>query len=602
MGGCCQPSNRKTAPDRTPSHLRHRQQSSTFKTIRSGKDLSQLAKQRHLYRLTGRRILIYNTDIGLAWAEDLSLRHPLDGHYLSVKTGPNQLFLTQTGLAMVVEVDLLTGIRKPDPPVSIGRSALGYYDRKVYIAAYRLVVFDLETDQWTEIPTPGNYMQESGLFLMENKLYLVGGLRDNQARKDIFVYSLLAHSWLSSTIELPIPMRLPTCIGLDNGQALLCCGFNAQNSPISNAYLFDLFGFRQVPDVSIWFDQPPVMWISYRDVCYVMRDDGVMASWQEEGWRDIDAEGICFALNSLDTVESAGKDGDDLEGLRALIPKRPPRAESLYCYSLRLDKTMVEFNTLSKECREVDFTRFMAHVPKYAGYGLIPGGRVLFAGGVDERQCEVDTSLEYDGAAQSLMPAMSLPSPQAFIFTCVATERLYALGSHASSYSDKAQKLPVESFLQEYSAAKWVKLPPPEHPMLFASICHLGGALFTFGGVTKVDMEYVHSLIFEFSLSMCTWRRLTPTLPASLGWLSTVNTTLNRILLFGGEDLSTRQLSTVTWSFDGKGFKTRQNSSFRGRTCLCVVRKDTGKPLVYAVDMVGVGHSYSPEAGQWQSV
>jgi len=604
MGACCQPNSKRTAPDRTPSHLRHRQQSSTFKNIRSGKDLSQLAKQRHLYRLTGRRILIYNTDINLAWAEDLSLRQVLDGHYMSVKTGPNQLFLLQAGLVLLVDVDLLTGMRKPEPPVTVGKCSMGYYDRRVYVAAHRLLVFDLDQDVWEDLPMPSNYLQHCGVFLLEHKLYLVGGLRDNQARRDVLVYSLQARSWLSSTVELPVPMQLPTCVSMENGQALVCCGFNAQNSSIPSAYLFDLVGFQAVPDITVAFEASPVMAISYRQRCYIMRGDGVVACWQAAGWHDLDAEGLCYSLTGVETVESAGKDGDDIEGLRALIPKRSARVDWLYCYcaSFRQAKSMVEFNTLSLECREVDYERFLAPIPRYAGYGLLPGGKVLFAGGVDERNTEVDSCLEYDGAAQSLVQGAPLPSPQAFVFTCLATERLYALGSLANTYAEKARKLPLDSFFQEYALGQWTKLPPPDFPLLFACICHLGGFIFTFGGVAHVHSEYAHSLIFEFTIQTRNWRRLETQLPATLGWLTAVNTLQNRILCFGGEDLQSRESSTATWSFDGKGFKQRASAPYHGRTCLATVSRDTRLREVLAVDLVGVGHCYSLDSGQWKSI
>lgn len=566
--------------------------------------MSQLAKQRHLYRLIGRRILIYNTDMNLAWAEDLSLRQPLDGHYISVKTGPNQLFLMQTGLTLLVDVNLLTGMRKPEPPVTVGKCAMGYYDRRVYVAAQKLLVFDLERDLWSDLPMPSNYLQHSGLFLLENKLYLVGGLRDNQVHRDILVYSLLARSWLSSTVELPVPMRLPTCISMENGQALICCGFNRQNSAIANAYLFDLFGFQQVPDITVAFDTSPVMAISYRQRCFVMRQDGVVAYWHAEGWQDVDAEGLCYSLTGVETVESVEKDGDDIEGLRALIPKRQARADSLYCYcaSLKQALSMVEFNTLSLECREVDYQRFLAPVPRCAGYGLLPGGKVLFAGGVDDRHVEMDNCLEYDGAGQSLAQAQPLPNPQAFVFTCLVTERLFALGSHANTYAEKARKLPHDSYFQEYTAGQWTKLPPPEFPLLFASICHLSGLIFTFGGVAHVQTEYAHSLIFEYTIQTSLWRRLETTLPAPLGWITAINTLQNRILCFGGEDLVSLKSSTATWSFDGKGFKGKANSPYHGRTCLATVSRDALRREIFSVELGGVAHCYSLDSGQWRSI
>ena len=596
MGACCAPSNKKVA-DKTPTHIRERQLNSTFKQVKSVKDQSQIAKQRYLYRISQSRILIYNIDFNVAWIEDLSMRSRISFHYQSVKTGFNELFLLQDRLSLLINVDLFTGVRMSDPPMAIYRSSLAYADRKVYVASERILVMDLDKDTWTELPRPSGYALESGCFVVENKLYLVGGVREGMARQEVHVYSLLAQSWLTATVKLPLPMRLPTCVIMDT-QVLVCAGFSPLNEPLTEAYIFNFFRFQTTESMSLTFTKSPLMSICYHRTAFLMREDGILACWQDGSWFEIDAEGICKSLLAGETIETAPRDSDELEAARASIPKRPPRPERLYAYyaDTEADILIFELNTLSLESRLMESSRLVS-VPRAAGCCLVPGGKLLFAGGL-VGEMEVDTVVEYDPISGLFTPGAALPRQQAYVFMTTVGEKVYGLGS-CSEVNMMGKRGPKETYFEEGGGSGWRLRESTPYPVIYASLSNLGSLIFAIGGLWLFPSGSSTGLICEFNLSTYTWRALDITYPNSnLCWLSLVNTLQNRILCFGGVDLSTGEYSGETWSFDGKGFKPRGKSGYRGKTALgCVEYKGS---RVVAVDKEGGWHLFSVETGIWE--
>ena len=597
MGACCAPSSKKVA-DKTPTHIRQRQLNSTFKQVQSVKDQSQIAKQRHLYRISQARILIYNIDLNVAWIEDLSMRSRITFHYQSVKTGLNELFLLQDRLALLINVELFTGLRKSDPPLPVHRSSLAYADRKVYVASERLLVLDLDKDSWSELPMPSGYALESGCFVVESKLYLLGGVREGAARQEVHVYSLLAQSWLTATVKLPLPMRLPTCVILE-AKVLVCAGFSPLNEPLTEAYVFDFFRFQPTESMSLTFAKSPLMSICYHRTAFLMREDGILACWQDNSWFEIDAEGICNTLLAGETVETAPRDSEELEAARASIPKRPPRADRLYAYYVDTEPggvRMFELNTLSLESRPVEGSK-LASIPTAAGCCIVPGGKLVFAGGL-VRDSEVDTVVEFDPVAGLLTAGVPLPRQQAYVFLTVVGEKVYGLGSQ-SEVDTMGRRGPKEAYFEEGGCEGWRLRESTPYPVMYASLSSLGPLIFAIGGIWRFPNSLSSGLICEFSLSTYTWRALDITYPsATLSWLSVVNTLQNRILCFGGLDQSTGEFSSETWSFDGKGFKPRGKCGYRGKTALGCVEYKGGK--VVAVDREGGWHRFAVETGLWE--
>ena len=602
MGSCCAPAKKVT--DKTPTHINQRQLFSTFKQIKSIKDQSQIAKQRQLYRITQSRILIYNIDLNVAWIEDISMRSRISFHYQSVKTGPNELFLLQDRLSLLINVDLFTGLRKADPPFPIYRSMMTYSDRKVYVASENLLVLDLDKNVWVELVKPSGYALESGIFVMENKLYLLGGVREGAVRQEVYVFSLLAQSWLAATVKLPVPMRLPTCVVL-NSQVLVCCGCSPLNEPLSNAYLFDLFHFKPTHSMTLSFQKPPLMAICYNRTAFFMREDGILACWQEGDWFELDAEGICSALSAPgETIETSVKDNEELEAARALIPKRPPRPDRLYTYYIDTETEgnrpicLLEMNTLSLESREIDGNRLMG-IPKGAGSCVLPGGKVLFAGGFIAGR-EVDVSMEWDPLTGNLLQWKALPRVQALVTMLVVGEKVFGLGGVSEVVRGKRQ--PRETYFQDCGGPEtlWLLRESTPYPVIYASLCTLGPSIFSIGGICLFPTSLSSGPICEYSLSTQTWRALEITYPnPDLSHLSLINTLQHRVICFGGIDLATGETPGETWSFDGKGFKPRAKSRYLGKAALGCVEYN-GKRVI-SVDKTGAWHRFTVETGIWET-
>jgi len=137
---------------------------------------------------------------------------------------------------------------------------------------------------------------------------------------------------------------------------------------------------------------------------------------------------------------------------------------------------------------------------------------------------------------------------------------VYGLGS-CSEVDMMGKRGPRETYFEEGGSSGWRLRESTPYPVMYASLSNLGSLVFAIGGLWLFPSGLSTGLISEFSLSTYTWRALDITYPNSnLCWLSLVNTLQNRILCFGGMDLSTGEYSGETWSFDGKGSKPRGKS------------------------------------------
>lgn len=394
--------------------------------------------------------------------------------------------------------------------------------------------YNLKTDEWSYMPKPPITLALPGSYLFDDKLFVIGGFLNYPHQPspypNLLVYHFHNQNWVIGNIESPIQNGLPNCIVTGHG-VIIVGGhdpFDYYQLESKEVFLFSGSLFRQLADLP----NTGQLRFAQSGCCngaeaHLYSEDDILFSYDldQNQWSYIDLEEKLMVNEELSMIKIA-----------------PCYGDYAYFYSQK-DCDLLEYSIKSQSTSMTGPSTFHKF-PKYPGVGLLADGKLLIAGGVDEKGESLKSCWTLEPKFHQSVVLKDLPQAQYGLSIIQINRDIYAV----------AGVIETESLCSKFSqeTESWRELPSMPFLTFLPGCGYINGKIYCMGGCAQEEGATILYLVQVFCIKSERWEVLNVEYPYGVFGLGVLGVN-NRLLCFGGVCKGGSKVFN-TYYFDGNRF------------------------------------------------
>ena len=438
------------------------------------------------------------------------------------------------------------------PPYSISYGNLHAYKNSVYIIGSvtqnpdgneqpaDFFQYNLKTDNWVILPKPPCTLGLPGSYIFDDKLFVIGGFldypNDPKPSESLLVYAISNAQWGYSNIKTPICNGLPNCTVTSSG-VLIVGGHDPFDHYViesKDVYLFTGSIFKScaaLPEIGqLRFAQSGS---NAETEVNLYSEDEILFSYNLflNSWSYIDLEEKLRVSDDISVMKIASGYGDNV-----------------YFYSHR-DCELLEYSIKSQNAQSTGPSTFHKF-PTYPGIGLLTDGKVLIAGGLDEKTGMLKSCWILEPKFHQSTVINDLPQEQYGLSIVQTSRDIYAVAGVNGKVS----------LCQKYSqdSEEWSSLPPMPYCTFLPGCGYINGKIYCMGGCAEEEGATILYLVQVLCIKSEKWEVLNVEYPYGVVAPGVIGIGNNKLLCFGGMCKGGYKVLN-TYYFDGTRFPLSLN-------------------------------------------
>ena len=442
--------------------------------------------------------------------------------------------------------------------------------------------YQLRSDKWELMPVPPILIALPGSYLFESKLFLLGGFLNYPENpvpfQSLLIFDIPGNCWNSSTINTPICTGFPNCIVTPT--AVVIVGghdpFEHYLEESHEVFVFTGTQFDRCTQLpSIGQLRFPELGSYMQGDVYLYSEDELLFTYSmgSDSWKYIDLEEKLTVSNEVPIMKAINGYG-----------------EFVYCYSQK-DCELLQYGIPNQTISTTGPSTFHKF-PKYPGLGLLNDGRLLIAGGVDEKLGMLKSCWVLEPQLHQSSNITDLPEKQYGLNILQITREIFAI----SGINGKV------GFCQKYSldTEQWSKLPSMPYCTFLPGCGYVNGKIYCIGGCADEEGASILYLVQVFTVKTETWEVMNVEYPFGVLAPGVISVSNNKLLCFGGMCKGGYKVVN-TYFFDGNRFsliselpedEDPESTCFRDPCVVCGV-------FVYAFAKHGKLYKFDLQENTW---
>ena len=395
--------------------------------------------------------------------------------------------------------------------------------------------YSLRSDRWDLMPQPPLLVASPGSYLFESKLFLLGGFLNYPESpvpfESLLIFDIQANSWNTSTLITPVRTGFPNCIVTPT--AVIIVGgydpFEHYLEESQEVFLFTGTEFNKctrLPDIGqLHF---PELGVYVNGEVHLYSEDELLFTYSLVGdsWKYIDLE---------DKVTGAS----DMPLMKALNGY----GEYVYCYSQK-DCELLQYSIPNQAVSTTGPSTFHKF-PRYPGLGLLSDGRLIIAGGIDEKIGMLKSCWVLEPQLHQSSNLTDLPREQYGISILQIGRDIYAV-SGTDGKVGMCQRYSLDTEM-------WGVLPQMPYCTFLPGSGYVNGKIYCIGGCADEEGASILYLVQVFSVKTEVWEVMSVEYPFGVLALGVISVSNNKLLCFGGMCKGGYKVAN-TYFFDGNRF------------------------------------------------
>jgi hypothetical protein len=419
--------------------------------------------------------------------------------------------------------------------------------------------YNLKSDEWSWMPRPPVVLALPGSYLFDDKLFVIGGFLNYPHQpspfQSLLVFNFHTSTWVMGNIDSPISNGLPNCIVTGHG-VIIVGGhdpFDNYQEESKSVFLFSGSSFNQLADL------PDIGQLRFTQSgccngseAHLYSEDDILFSYD-------------FLMNSWSFIDLEEKLQVNQESPRLKITSG--YGDSVYFYSQK-DCDLIEYCIKTQSTQMTGPSTFHKF-PKYPGVGLLLDGKLLIAGGLDEKGELLKSCWTLEPKFHQSLVLNDLPQGQYGITILQVNRDIYAV----AGVNEK------ESLCSRYSqeSEAWKELPSMPYLTFLPGCGHANGKIYCMGGCAHEEGATILYLVQVFCIKSEKWEVLNVEYPYGVYSPGILGVGNNRLLCFGGVCKGGIKVFN-TYFFDGNRFSLvaelpeddeNESTMFRDPPVLC---------------------------------
>jgi Kelch motif len=397
------------------------------------------------------------------------------------------------------------------------------------------IQYNLKSDKWELMPAPPLALVLPGSYIIESKIFVLGGFTSYPDSptpfQSLLIYDIIGSGWSASAIRTPISNGMPNCITTPQG-VLIVGGhdpFEHYSQESSDVFIFNGSQFKKCADL------PEIGQLKFSEAGVYMNGEAHLYSEDEllfyynvqsNTWKYVDLEDILRVNNEMPIIKVISGYG-----------------EYAYYYSQK-DCDLVEYSITAQSTKTTGPSTFHKF-PKYPGVGLLTDGRILIAGGIDEKTGIIKSSWILEPQLHQSININDLPCEQYGLNIIQISREIYAMSGINNS----------ESICQKYNlnCERWEKLPGMPYYTFLPGCGYINGKIYCIGGCAEEEGASILYLVQVFCIKTEVWEVLNVEYPYGVLAPGVISVSNNKLLCFGGVCKGGYKVVN-TYFFDGNRF------------------------------------------------
>lgn len=432
------------------------------------------------------------------------------------------------------------------PPYSLAYGNLHVYKEVAYIIGSITQTADgdekpadflqyyIKNNSWEFMLQPPLVLGLPGSYIFDDKIFVIGGFLDYPQNPKPFemllIYGLRSNVWGQCNIKTPINNGLPNCTVTSDG-VLIVGGhdpFDHYFLESKDVYVFTGSSFKScapLPDIGqLRFAQSG----SYAETeVNLYSEDEILFSYDilNDSWSYIDLEERLRVSDDNTQIKIISGYGDNV-----------------YFYSNK-DCELLEYSIKTQEAHVTGPSTFHKF-PTYPGIGLLTDGKLLIAGGLDEKTGMLKSCWILEPKFHQSIVINDLPQEQYGLCILHAARDIYAVAGVNGKIS----------LCQKYSqdSESWSLLPPLPYCTFLPGCGYINGKIYCMGGCAEEEGATILYLVQVLCIRTEKWEVLNVEYPFGVVAPGVIGIN-NKLLCFGGMCKGGYKIHN-TYLFDGTGF------------------------------------------------
>lgn len=395
--------------------------------------------------------------------------------------------------------------------------------------------YHLKSRRWEQMPVPPLTVAIPGSYIYESKLFIIGGFLNYPDQpvpfQSILIFDLSLGTWSQSNIITPICTGFPNCVVIPTGVIIIGGHdpFDHTFEESRDVFIFTGTQFEKcagLPEIGqLRF---PELGTYMHGEVHLYSEDELLFTYspQSNTWNFIDLEEKLTVNNDMPLMKVLNGYG-----------------EYVYSYSQK-DCELLQYSILSQSIHPTGPSTFHKF-PKYPGLGLLADGRLIIAGGIDEKLGFLKSCWVLEPQLRQSSNISDMPEVQYGLNIIHLSRDIYAMSGIFNS----------NALCQKYSLdlEEWKVLPNMPYCTFLPGCGYANGKIYCIGGCAEEEGATILYLVQVFCVKSEKWEVLNVEYPFGVIAPGICPIASNKLLCFGGMCKGGFKV-TNTYYFDGNRF------------------------------------------------